>query len=72
MRIMSYFFQIANAFIIINLFPTGEKRSLRSDYTELWLKIEKKTDEIKSKHFINDEFDPTSIETELKESAFFN
>ena len=49
--------------------PVSNRRKalIENDYTELWLKIEKKTDEIKSKHFINDEFDPTSIETELKE-----
>jgi len=47
--------------------PNRLKALVDNDYTKLWLKIENKTDEIKSKHFVNDEFDSAAIETELNE-----
>jgi uncharacterized protein YecA (UPF0149 family) len=36
-----------------------------NDFTRLWLKIGNKTDEVKSKHFRNDEVDVVSAEAEI-------
>lgn len=47
--------------------PNRRKALIDNDYTRLWLKIENKTDEIKSKHFRDDEFDGKAIEAELEE-----
>ena len=47
--------------------PNRRKALIDNDFTRLWLKIEKKTDEIKSNHFKNDEVDVVSAEAEIGE-----